>query len=136
MFITFFHFNSSLTSPPKTEFRPRAHELACLASNLNLGDSAASRDSDVRDTSSRDTNLRDKDKFSDNYNRYLVLEVYRRDVMDDGMTVVCTGVKTEKVLRMFDEEKGQERYCYLRGDWEMTEVEPGDIVHVTGELSN
>ena len=129
MLIAFFHFNSSLTSPPKTEFRPRAHELACLASNLNLDHSAASRDKDVRDTSSRDI----ESIFIANYSRYLVLEVYRRDVMDDGTTGACTGVNTEKVLRIFDEEKGQERYCYLRGDWEMTEVEPGDIVHVTGE---
>ena len=46
----------------------------------------------------------------------------------------CNQSRTEKVLHLFDEEQTLERFCYLRGDWERTEVEPGDTVHVTGKL--
>lgn len=38
----------------------------------------------------------------------------------------------EKVLRLFDETVSQERFCSLREDWELSEVEPGDVVHLTG----
>ena len=112
----------------KTEFRPRILKHAYFASNQNLNHSAC-----LRDTETCDTILRDTEKeCSDNYSRYLVLEVYRRETVDERQAETCGGVRTEKVLRMFDEWKCQERYCYLREDWEMTEVEPGDVVHVTG----
>ncbi|EDO44587.1 predicted protein, partial [Nematostella vectensis] len=39
---------------------------------------------------------------------------------------------SEKVLRVFEETVSHEKYVYLREDWEGTDVEPGDIVHVTG----
>ena len=39
---------------------------------------------------------------------------------------------SEKVLRLFDEALSQEKFCSLREDWESSEVEPGDIVHITG----
>lgn len=39
---------------------------------------------------------------------------------------------SEKVLRLFEETLSQEKFCSLREEWEMSEVEPGDIVHITG----
>lgn len=39
---------------------------------------------------------------------------------------------SEKVLRLFEETSSQEKFCSLREEWEMSEVEPGDIVHITG----
>ena len=39
---------------------------------------------------------------------------------------------SEKMLRLFDEALSQEKFCSLREDWELSEVEPGDIVHITG----
>ena len=39
---------------------------------------------------------------------------------------------SEKVLRLFDETLSLEKFCSLREEWEMSEVEPGDVVHITG----
>ena len=119
---------SNADSIQETEVGPKTLELANLASHLNLKSDTPSRGTDLHDTVLHDSN----GVCSDRYSRYLVLEVYRREVMDGGAADAASRALTEKVLRMFDEEKSQERYCYLREDWEMTEVEPGDIVHVTG----
>ncbi|KAK3727809.1 hypothetical protein QZH41_008231, partial [Actinostola sp. cb2023] len=65
---------------------------------------------------------------------FLVLEVYRREASTEEAVAKYGRVLSEKVVRLFDESQSVERYCYLRQDWEMTEVEPGDLVHVTGEF--
>ena len=64
------------------------------------------------------------------YRRFLVLEVYRREILDNS-TAKKAGI--EKVLRLFDESDNSEKYCQLRGEWERTEVEHGDIVNIIGE---
>ena len=59
-----------------------------------------------------------------------MLEVYRREILDN---VAARNAGIEKVLRLFDESDNSEKYCQLRGDWERTEVEHGDIVNIVGE---
>ena len=59
-----------------------------------------------------------------------MLEVYRREILDN---VAARNAGIEKVLRLFDESDNSEKYCQLRGDWERTEVEHGDIVNIIGE---
>ena len=66
------------------------------------------------------------------YQRYLVLEVYRREIMDEITS--NTGGSSEKVLRLFDESDNTEKYCQLRDEWERTEVEHGDIVNIIGTV--
>ena len=60
-----------------------------------------------------------------------MLEVYRRETLDN-VTTRNGGI--EKVLRLFDESDNSEKYCQLRGEWERTEVEHGDIVNIIGEI--
>lgn len=62
----------------------------------------------------------------------MVLEVSRREVLDDEAMNKYGRKLSEKVLRLFDETVSQERFCSLREDWEPSEVEPGDVVHLTG----
>ena len=69
------------------------------------------------------------DSDEQDYRRLLVLEVYRREILDD---VTCCAGTSEKVLRLFDESNNSEKYCQLREDWERTEVEHGDIVNIVG----
>ena len=73
--------------------------------------------------------------FSDSpkrgYRRFLVLEVYRRESLDHKS---ATNAGVEKVLRLFDESDNSEKYCQLRGEWERTEVEHGDIVNIIGMM--
>ncbi|KAK3751070.1 hypothetical protein QZH41_011966, partial [Actinostola sp. cb2023] len=57
------------------------------------------------------------------YCRFLVLEVYRREASTEEAVAKYGRVLSEKVVRLFDESQSVERYCYLRQDWEMTEVE-------------
>ena len=66
------------------------------------------------------------------YSRFLVLEVSRRELQGQEVVAKYGRQLPEKVLRLFDEASSQEKFCSLREDWEMSEVEPGDIVHVTG----
>ena len=56
-----------------------------------------------------------------------MLEVYRRESLEKAAGI-------EKVLRLFDESDNSEKYCQLRGEWERTEVEHGDIVNIVGML--
>lgn len=58
----------------------------------------------------------------------LVLEVLRQEQEGNGH-------QFEKHLRIFDEETSQESVCILREDWKEMEVLPGDLVHVTGDMS-
>ena len=60
-----------------------------------------------------------------------MLEVYRREILDEAAT---RNAGVEKVLRLFDESVSSEKYCQLRGDWERTEVEHGDVVNIIGEM--
>lgn len=66
------------------------------------------------------------------YSRFLVLEVSRRELMGEDVVAKYGRHLSEKVLRLFEETLSQEKFCSLREEWEMSEVEPGDIVHVTG----
>lgn len=66
------------------------------------------------------------------YSRFLVLEVSRRELLGQEVVAKYGRHLSEKVLRLFDETLSQEKFCSLREDWEMSEVEPGDIVHITG----
>ena len=66
------------------------------------------------------------------YSRFLVLEVSRRELVDEQVVAKYGRHLSEKVLRLFDEALSQEKFCSLREDWELSEVEPGDIVHITG----
>ncbi|KAI3818648.1 hypothetical protein L1987_12463 [Smallanthus sonchifolius] len=43
--------------------------------------------------------------------------------------------RTSKVLRLLDEECGEERSVYLSDDWFYSVIAPGDTVHVIGEFS-
>ena len=52
--------------------------------------------------------------------------------MDDQVMAKYGRHLSEKVLRLFDETLSQEKFCSLREEWETSEVEPGDIVHITG----
>lgn len=52
--------------------------------------------------------------------------------MDEQVVAKYGRHLSEKVLRLFDEALSQEKFCSLREDWELSEVEPGDIVHITG----
>lgn len=51
--------------------------------------------------------------------------------MDEQVVAKYGRHLSEKVLRLFDEALSQEKFCSLREDWELSEVEPGDIVHIT-----
>lgn len=66
------------------------------------------------------------------YSRFLVLEVSRRELMDEQVVAKYGRHLSEKVLRLFDETLSQEKFCSLREEWETSAVEPGDIVHITG----
>ena len=66
------------------------------------------------------------------YSRFLVLEVSRRELMGEEVVAKYGRQLSEKVLRLFEETLSQEKFCSLREEWEMSEVEPGDIVHITG----
>ena len=66
------------------------------------------------------------------YSRFLVLEVSRRELMGEEVMAKYGRLLSEKVLRLFEETLSQEKFCSLREEWEMSEVEPGDIVHITG----
>ena len=66
------------------------------------------------------------------YSRFLVLEVSRRELLGDEVVAKYGRHLSEKALRLFDETLSQEKFCSLREDWELSEVEPGDIVHITG----
>ena len=66
------------------------------------------------------------------YSRFLVLEVSRRELMGEEVMAKYGRQLAEKVLRLFEETLSQEKFCSLREEWEMSEVEPGDIVHITG----
>lgn len=57
--------------------------------------------------------------------------MYRREILDNA-TARNAGI--EKVLRLFDASDNSEKYCQLRGEWERTEVEHGDIVNIIGEI--
>lgn len=61
-----------------------------------------------------------------------MLEVSRRELQGQEVEAQYGRQLPEKVLRLFDETLSQEKFCSLREDWEMSEVEPGDIVHITG----
>eukprot|EP00117_Sycon_ciliatum_P000022 scpid12991/ scgid5261/ DNA2-like helicase; DNA replication ATP-dependent helicase-like homolog len=66
------------------------------------------------------------------YRRFLVLEVYTRDAtVTNGQ---ASWTVSEKVLRLLDERHSEERQCLLRDDWLQTSVEPGDIVHISGQF--
>ena len=52
--------------------------------------------------------------------------------MDEQVMAKYRRHLSEKVLRLFDETLSQEKFCSLREEWETSEVEPGDIVHITG----
>lgn len=52
--------------------------------------------------------------------------------MDEQVVTKYGRRLSEKMLRLFDESVGQEKFCSLREEWEASEVEPGDIVHITG----
>ena len=67
-----------------------------------------------------------------NYSRFLVLEVSRRELVDHQVVARYGRQLPEKVIRLFDGAQSRERFCSLREEWEMTEVEPGDIVHISG----
>ena len=66
------------------------------------------------------------------YSRFLVLEVSRRELLGDDIMAKYGRHLSEKMLRLFEEILSQEKFCSLREEWEMSEVEPGDIVHITG----
>lgn len=66
------------------------------------------------------------------YFRFLVLEVSRRELVDEQAVTKYGRCLSEKMLRLFDETVGEEKFCSLREEWEASEVEPGDIVHITG----
>ncbi|XP_078361987.1 DNA replication ATP-dependent helicase/nuclease DNA2-like isoform X2 [Oculina patagonica] len=70
------------------------------------------------------------------YSRFLVLEVSRRELLGDEVVAKYGRHLSEKVLRLFEETLSQEKFCSLREEWEMSEVEPGDIVHITGTFDS
>ncbi|KAJ0668754.1 putative DNA helicase [Helianthus annuus] len=61
---------------------------------------------------------------------FLVFEVSEKQfVGSNGLQ------RTSKVLRLLDEECGEERSVYLSDDWFYSVIAPGDTIHVIGEFN-
>ncbi|KAK9768425.1 DNA replication endonuclease-helicase Dna2 [Basidiobolus ranarum] len=69
--------------------------------------------------------------FNSKYERFLVLEVNYSSYLGGGSYKVD---QQEKILRLFNENTGMERYLHLREDWWHTLVNVGDYVHIVGEF--
>ncbi|KAF5744240.1 DNA replication ATP-dependent helicase/nuclease DNA2 isoform X3 [Tripterygium wilfordii] len=65
---------------------------------------------------------------SDSY--FLVLEVYEKRGSADG----SGAQQTYKILRLLNEQSGEERSVYLWEDWYYSIIAPGDTVNVIGEF--
>ncbi|CAH3161793.1 unnamed protein product [Porites lobata] len=116
-----------ISIPDNQHSSSRNSSCKALFSPSKKFERAASISSDLQNKCSLTGSRRSR-----SYSRFLVLEVSRREVLDDEAMTKYGRKLSEKVLRLFDETISQERFCSLREDWEPSEVEPGDVVHLTG----
>ncbi|KAJ1978736.1 DNA replication endonuclease-helicase Dna2 [Dimargaris xerosporica] len=72
------------------------------------------------------------------YERYLVLQVTAQSYTTESIqpnALRTTYRYPEKVLKLFSERHGLEKFAYLREDWYNTAVEVGDYVHIVGDYA-